>query len=75
VRRNVVKPLAEVMQGAKWISSGDFTHQIHESGLDELNNLARAINTMATELANQRERLALTPQAVDNSRTDTQGSS
>lgn len=75
VRRNMVKPLAEVMQGAKWISSGDFTHQIQESGLDELNNLARAINTMATELANQRERLALSPQAADNSRTDTQRSS
>jgi nitrate/nitrite-specific signal transduction histidine kinase len=71
VRRNMVKPLSEVMQGAKWISSGDFSHQIPEAGLDELNNLARAINSMATELAKQHEGLALSSQLDDNHRVDT----
>lgn len=57
VHNNLVKPLAAVMQGARWISKGEFSHQIPQMGLDDLVKLANAINTMAAELASHRDKL------------------
>lgn len=71
VRNNVVKPLADVMQGAGWISQGDFSHQIPQAGLDELMTLSNAINTMATELAHQREQLVVAKSSTEHATTDT----
>lgn len=57
VRQNLVKPLAAVMQGARKISKGDLQHQIPSFGLDDLVRLAKAINSMADELATSRDKL------------------
>jgi nitrate/nitrite-specific signal transduction histidine kinase len=70
VRNNMVKPLADVMQGAGWISKGDFSHQIPQAGLDELMALSHAINTMAKELANQREQLIGVKHNAESPETD-----
>ena len=57
VQRNLLKPLARVMRGARRISDGDLAHQIPSMGLDELVRLAGAINQMALELASNRDKL------------------
>lgn len=57
VRKDVLAPLAEVMQGAKLISKGDLEHSIPLMGVDELVRLAKAINSMAVELATNRDKL------------------
>jgi signal transduction histidine kinase len=57
VRNNLVRPLAAVMQGARRISKGDLAHHIPTLGVEDLMRLARAINTMADELASSRDKL------------------
>lgn len=57
VRRNMLAPLRNVTQGAKVISTGDFKHHIPLTGVDELQRLAQAINSMADELASNRDKL------------------
>lgn len=57
VKNNVVRPLASVMQGARRISKGDLQHKIPHRGVDDLTRLADAINTMADELASNRDKL------------------
>lgn len=57
VSNNLVHPLAAVMQGARRISKGDLAHHIPTMGLDDLVRLANAINTMADELASNRDKL------------------
>lgn len=57
VKNNVVRPLARVMQGARRISKGDLQHKIPHRGVDDLTRLADAINTMADELASNRDKL------------------
>jgi signal transduction histidine kinase len=57
VRNNLVRPLAAVMHGARLISKGNLNHQIASRGVDDLIKLAEAINTMADELASNRDKL------------------
>lgn len=57
VQKNLLKPLAGVMRGARRISNGDLAHQIPLMGVDELTRLAGAINRMAAELASNRDKL------------------
>lgn len=57
VSHNLVKPLAAVMQGARRISKGDLAHHIPTMGVEELVRLADAINSMADELASNRDKL------------------
>lgn len=57
VRRNMLAPLRNVTKGAKIISTGDFQHHIPLKGLDELQRLSQAINSMADELASNRDKL------------------
>lgn len=57
VKNNVVRPLASVMQGARRISRGDLAHNIPKRGVDDLTRLADAINSMADELASNRDKL------------------
>lgn len=57
VRRNMLAPLRNVTKGAKIISTGDFKHHIPLKGLEELQRLSQAINTMADELASSRDLL------------------
>ncbi|WP_438971636.1 ATP-binding protein [Methylophaga sp.] len=57
VKTNVVRPLASVMQGARRMSKGDLKHKIPSYGVDDLTRLANAINTMADELASNRDKL------------------
>ena len=57
VNRNVIKPLAGVMQGARLISKGELQHKIPGSGVHDLVRLANAINLMADELASNRDKL------------------
>lgn len=55
VKRNVINPLSRVIDGAKQISKGDFNRQLDETGVEDLQKLAEAINTMAEELASNRD--------------------
>lgn len=57
VRRNMLAPLRNVTKGAKIISTGDFQHHIPLKGLEELQLLSQAINSMADELASSRDQL------------------
>ncbi|THF66791.1 MAG: HAMP domain-containing protein, partial [Methylophaga nitratireducenticrescens] len=57
VRRNMLAPLRNVTKGAKIISTGDFKHHIPLKGLEELQLLSQAINSMADELASSRDQL------------------
>ncbi|MDH5358390.1 MAG: HAMP domain-containing histidine kinase [Gammaproteobacteria bacterium] len=57
VRRNVVQPLADVIDGAKRISKGDLQHTIPLMGVADLIRLSEAINAMADEIAVSRDRL------------------
>ncbi len=57
VNNNVLKPLAKVMQGARRISKGELNHEIKGQGVEELIRLAEAINSMATDLAINRDSL------------------
>ncbi len=57
VRKNLVRPLAAVMQGARRISKGELQYHIEARGVEDLVRLANAINTMADELASNRDKL------------------
>ncbi|MDC9724808.1 MAG: HAMP domain-containing protein [Gammaproteobacteria bacterium] len=60
VRGNVVRPLSDVIDGAKLISKGDLDHDIPLVGVTELVKLSEAINTMASDLVSSRDRLVET---------------
>lgn len=57
VRKNVVFPLTELVEGARLISKGDFNHKVPLIGVSNLVRLSQAINSMALELAESRDRL------------------
>lgn len=57
VRKNVVYPLTELVEGARLISKGDLNHKVPLIGVSNLVRLSQAINSMALELANSRDRL------------------
>lgn len=57
VNNNVLKPLARVMHGARRFSKGDLKHEIKRGGVEELVRLSDAINSMANDLAINRDRL------------------
>jgi len=57
VRKNIVYPLTELVEGARLISKGDLGHTVPLIGVSNLVRLSQAINTMASELANSRDRL------------------
>ena len=60
VKKNVVYPLAEVIDGAKLISKGNLQHTIPLMGVSDLVYLSDAINAMANELAVSRDNLVET---------------
>ncbi len=51
------QPMAEVMSGARIISGGQLDHKIPEHGVQEVSELAQAINQMAHDLAASRDAL------------------
>lgn len=57
MRKGFIKPIANVMRGAGEISQGKLDHHIEEEGVEEVSDLANAINKMAVELAENREAL------------------
>lgn len=48
--RGIVKPLTAMTKAAETMSKGDFTVRADVSGFDEVDNLARSFNIMATKL-------------------------
>ncbi len=60
IKKNVVTPLSDVIEGAKSISKGDLDHSITEVGVTELIRLAHAINKMAEDLIINRDNLVET---------------
>jgi signal transduction histidine kinase len=68
MRTRFIKPIANVMRGAGEISQGKLDYHIEEEGVEEVSDLANAINTMATELSNSRDAL------VENERQAALGS-
>jgi len=57
VRKNVVRPLTNLVDGAKLISKGDLHHSVPVTGVSNLTDLSEAINSMAAELMSSRDRL------------------
>tara|TARA_R110002050_G_scaffold9504_1_gene32861 strand:+ start:2721 stop:4181 length:1461 start_codon:yes stop_codon:yes gene_type:complete len=57
VRKNIVYPLTALVKGARLISKGDLNHKVPLIGVSNLVRLSEAINSMASELANSRDRL------------------
>ncbi len=53
--RSVVKPLARLETGAKDIAAGNYSHLIDTTGLQEVDRVGAALNTMADTVA-ERER-------------------
>ena len=51
VHKNVLQPLAVLLDNATRIARGDFSARIQSPGDDELGQLGRAFNTMAEELS------------------------
>jgi len=51
IRRNVLAPLADLLNSATRIAHGEFTARARHSGEDELGQVGRAFNFMATELS------------------------
>ncbi|HEX3049878.1 MAG TPA: GAF domain-containing protein, partial [Aggregatilineaceae bacterium] len=50
VRRGVVKPLAQLREGARVFASGNLDHHIEVAGSLELRDLSTALNDMASDL-------------------------
>ncbi|GJM05245.1 MAG: hypothetical protein DHS20C09_12360 [marine bacterium B5-7] len=57
MRKGFIKPIAKVMSGAGEISHGNLEYHITEEGVEEVSDLAAAINKMAIELAENRDAL------------------
>lgn len=57
VRKNIVYPLTELVEGAKLISKGDLHHNVPLIGVSNLIRLSEAINSMAAELARSHDQL------------------
>lgn len=51
VHRNVLAPLAQLVENAATLARGEFSARIQAPGEDELGQLGRAFNTMAEELS------------------------
>ncbi len=50
VTQSIARPLAQLNQGAQAWANGNFKHQVHLTGQDELAHLAAVFNTGATQL-------------------------
>jgi signal transduction histidine kinase len=57
LRRDFVRPMATVKQGAIAISEGNLEHRVPVAGVSEVAELAESINRMAQELARSRAAL------------------
>jgi len=57
MRIQFIAPIANIMRGAGEISHGKLNQQIEEEGVEEVSELATAINKMANELSRNREAL------------------
>ena len=68
MRADFIKPLADIVKGAAEISHGKLDYQIKEEGVEEVTELASGINSMAKELAANRDAL------VENERQAALGS-
>jgi nitrogen fixation/metabolism regulation signal transduction histidine kinase len=55
MREDFIKPIANVMTGAGKISHGNLEYLIEEKGVEEVSDLAAAINKMAVELVENRK--------------------
>lgn len=51
LRRQVMQPLAQLLQAAKTVSQGSFTVRVQHVSSDELGQLGHAFNTMVAEIA------------------------
>lgn len=57
MRKDFIKPLAKIVDGAVEISNGKLDHQIEEEGVEEVTELANGINSMANRLSENRVKL------------------
>ena len=55
MRNEFIKPISNIIGGAKEISHGDLNYKIEQTGVEEVAHLAEAINKMAEELSNSRD--------------------
>ncbi len=60
MRKDFIKPLANIVKGAGEISHGKLDYHIEEEGVEEVTVLANGINSMAKELAESRDALVET---------------
>jgi two-component system, NarL family, nitrate/nitrite sensor histidine kinase NarX len=57
LRRDVVRPLQELLAGARAMRTGDFSRRIRHTGEDELGQLGGAFNLMAQDLSHSYDEL------------------
>jgi signal transduction histidine kinase len=55
LRRSVVRPVRQVARGAERVAQGDLSTRAPDQRADELGDLGRAFNTMATSLEHSRQ--------------------
>lgn len=57
IRKNVLGPITVIQSATRQVTNGDFAIKIKGTGDDEIKNLSNDINTMAQELAKQKDAL------------------
>ncbi|MCI0400668.1 MAG: HAMP domain-containing histidine kinase [Gammaproteobacteria bacterium] len=57
VQKGFVRPMTQVVRGARIMSGGQLAHKIPLDGVEEVRDLAQQINTMAADLASSRDAL------------------
>jgi signal transduction histidine kinase len=68
--RSIVRPVREVAAGAERVSQGDLTARAPDQRRDELGDLGRAFNTMATSLEHSRDEVAARTAELERSNAE-----
>jgi HAMP domain-containing protein len=55
--RRLVRPIRQLSQASAHITQGDFSHQVHDSSVQELSTLTGSFNQMSQEIAQSRQQL------------------
>ncbi|MFL5169800.1 MAG: ATP-binding protein [Microvirga sp.] len=71
VRRSLVRPLRNLITGARRLGGGDLSTRVPEAGVDDLKALARALNSMAVSLDATRKTLDTQHAQITSSRAET----
>jgi signal transduction histidine kinase/ActR/RegA family two-component response regulator len=71
VRRSLLRPLRELITGARRLGAGDLSTRVPEAGVEDLKALARALNSTAVSLDATRKTLETQHAQITSSRAET----